>query len=62
MAMSADQNAGRSHNIKISNKFFERVEQLKYPVTTLKIRFPFMKKLRSYMGPDVSGNAGCHSV
>jgi hypothetical protein len=49
MVMSRDQNAGRSHNIKISNNFFE---QLKYPVTTLKIKIPFMKKLRA----DMSGN------
>jgi len=28
--MSRDQNAGRSHNIKIDNSFVERVEQLKY--------------------------------
>ena len=30
MVMSRDQNAGRSHNIKIDNKSFERVEEFKY--------------------------------
>jgi hypothetical protein len=28
--MSWDQNAGRSHNIKIDNSFFERMEHLRY--------------------------------
>ena len=27
MAISRDQNAGRSHNTKIKNSFFERVEE-----------------------------------
>jgi hypothetical protein len=30
MVMPRDQNAGRSHNIKIDNNFFERVEEFKY--------------------------------
>jgi hypothetical protein len=62
VVISRDQNAGRSHNIKKSNIFFERVEQLDYPVTTLKIKIPFMKKLRADVGADMSGNAGCHSM
>jgi len=32
---SRDQNAGRSHSIKIDNISFERVEELKYLGTTL---------------------------
>jgi len=36
IVMSRDQNAGRSHNIKIDNSSFERVEQFKYLGTTLK--------------------------
>jgi hypothetical protein len=36
MDMSRDQNAGRSHNIKIENKCFEIVERLKYLGTALK--------------------------
>jgi len=35
MVMSRDQNAGRSHNIKIDNGSFERVEQIKYLGTNL---------------------------
>ena len=35
MVMSRDQNAGRSHNIKIEYSSFERVEEFKYLGTTL---------------------------
>ena len=35
MVMSRDQNGGRSHNIKIDNSSFERVEQFRYLRTTL---------------------------
>ena len=34
--MSRDQNAGRSHDIKIDNSCFERVEQFRYLRTTLR--------------------------
>ena len=34
MIMSRDQSAGRSHNIKIDNSSFERVEDFKYLGTT----------------------------
>jgi hypothetical protein len=30
MVMSRDQNAGRSHNMKVDNRYLESVEQLKY--------------------------------
>jgi hypothetical protein len=33
--MSGDQNAGRSYNLMTDNSSFERVEGLKYLVTTL---------------------------
>jgi len=33
--MSRDQNAGRSHNIKIDDNSFERVEQFRYLGKTL---------------------------
>ena len=33
--MSGDQNAGRSHNMRIDNRSFERVEEFKYLGTTL---------------------------
>ena len=36
MVMSEDQNAGRSHDIKIDNSCFERVEQFRYMGTALK--------------------------
>jgi hypothetical protein len=35
MVMSQDQYAGKNHNMKIGNKFFERVEKFKYFGTTL---------------------------
>ena len=35
MVMSRDQNAGRSHNIKIDNSSFERVEHFRYLGTNL---------------------------
>jgi len=35
MVMPRDQNTGRSHNMKIDNRSFERVEQFKYLGTTL---------------------------
>jgi len=38
MAMSLDQNAGRSHNIHIGNSSFERVEGIGYLGTTLTIQ------------------------
>ena len=44
MVLLQDQNAGWNHNIKIDNKSFGRVEQLKYLVTTLKIKIKFRKK------------------
>ena len=34
MIMSRDLNAGRSHNIKIANSSFEKVEEFKYLGTT----------------------------
>ena len=35
MVISRDHNAGRSHNIKIQNSLFERVDEFKYLGTTL---------------------------
>jgi hypothetical protein len=35
MVMARDQNAGRSHNMKIDNSSIERVEEFKYLGTTL---------------------------
>ena len=36
MVMSRDQNVGRSQNMRIDNRSFERVEKFKYLGTTLK--------------------------
>jgi hypothetical protein len=35
MVMSGDRNAGQNDNIKLDNKFFERLEQFKYFGTAL---------------------------
>jgi len=59
MAMSRDQNAGQSHNIKIHNSSFERVEEFKYLGTNLtkqnSIHGEIQRRLKS-------GNACYHSV
>jgi hypothetical protein len=47
MVMSRDQNAGQNGYIQIGNKSFETLEQFKYLGTTLRIKIPFMKKLRA---------------
>ena len=47
MVVSRDQNAGRSHSMKIDNSYFERVEEFKYLGTTLTMKILFRKKLRA---------------
>ena len=47
MVKSGDQNAGLSHNIKIDNSPFERVEEFKYLGTHLMIKILFRMKLRA---------------
>jgi len=47
MIMSRDQNAGRSHSMKIDNSSIERVEEFKYLGTKLKKKIIFRKKLRA---------------
>jgi hypothetical protein len=47
MVMSRDQNAGRSHNIKIDDRSFERVEQFKYFGTTLMYKNPIQVEIKS---------------
>jgi len=47
MAMSRDQNAGRSHNLKGDNSSFERVEEFKYLGTTLTNQNSIQEKLRA---------------
>jgi hypothetical protein len=57
MVMSRDQNAGRSHNIKIDNSAFEIVEEYKYLGTTLTNQNSIQEESRLK-----SGNACYHSV
>ena len=47
MVMSRDHNAGRSHDIKIDNSSFERVEEFKYLGTTLMHQTSIQEKLRA---------------
>jgi len=57
--MSRDQNAGRSHNIKTDNIFFEKVEEFKYLGTTLTYQNSIQEEIKSKLK---SGNACYHSV
>ena len=59
MVMSRDQNAGRSHNIKIENSSFERVEEFKYLRTALKNQNSIQEEIKSRLK---SGNACDHLV
>jgi hypothetical protein len=56
---SGDQNAGRSHTIKIDYKSVERVEQFKYLGTTLTNQNSVQEEIKSRLK---SGNACYHSV
>ena len=59
MVMSRDQNAGRSHSIKIDNSSIERVEEFKYLGTTLTNQNTIQEEIKSRLK---SGNACYHSV
>jgi len=59
MAMSRDQNAGRSHNMKGENRSFERVEEFKYLGKTLTYQNSIQKEIKSTWK---SGNACYHWV
>ena len=54
MVMSADQNAGRSHDIKIDNSSMERAEQFKYLVRALTNKNFIQEETKSRLK---SGNA-----
>ena len=54
MAKSRDQNAGRSHNIKIDNSSIERVEQFRCIGITLKNQNSITEEIKSRLK---SGNA-----
>jgi len=59
MAMSRDQNAGRSYNIKTDNTYFESVSLFKYFGTSLTNQNSMQEKMKSRRK---SGNAYYHSV
>jgi hypothetical protein len=59
MAMSRDQNAGRSHNIKTDNSSSEKVEHFRYLGTILAYQNSIQEEIKSRLQ---SGNACCHSV
>ena len=59
MVMSRDQNARRSHNIKIDNSSFERAEEFKYLGRTLTNQNSVQDEIKSRLK---SGNACHHSV
>jgi hypothetical protein len=56
--MSRNQNAGRSHNIKIDNISFERVDELKYLGTNLTNQTPLQEGIKRRLE---SANACCPS-
>jgi ribosomal protein L15E len=59
IVMSRDQNAGRSHNIKIDNSSFEGVEEFKYFETTLLDQNSFHEEIRSRLKLE---NVSYHSA
>jgi hypothetical protein len=58
MVMSGDQNAGRSHSIKINNSCFESVEEFQYFATNLTNQNFIQEEIKSRLR---SGNACYHS-
>jgi len=54
-----DQNAERSHGVKIGNSSFERVEEFRYLGTTLTNQNYIQEEIKNRLK---SGNAGYHSV
>jgi hypothetical protein len=59
MVMSRVQNAGWSHNVKIDNSSFQKVEQLKNVGTTLTNQNFIQEEIKNR---TKSRNACCHSV
>jgi len=57
--MFPDQNAERSHNVKIKSKSFERVEKFKYFGTKVTNQNSVQEEIK---GRLKSGNACCQSV
>ena len=59
MVMSQDQNAGRSHSMKIDKSSIERVEEFKYFGTTLTNKNSIQEEIKSRLK---LGNACYNSV
>ena len=59
MIMSRDQNAGRSHSMKVGNSSFERVDEFKYLGSTLTNQNSIQEEIKSRLK---SGNACYYSV
>jgi hypothetical protein len=57
--MSRDRNAGRGDSVKIDNSSIERVEEFKYPGTTLTDQNSIQAEIKSRLK---LGNACYHSV
>jgi len=58
MVMYLDQNAGRSHSLKLENSFFERAKELKYLGRNFTNQNSIQEEIKSRLK---SGNACCHS-
>ena len=52
--MSGDQNAGRSHGIKIDNSAFERVEEFKFLGTKLKNQNCIQEEFKSRLKTGIA--------
>ena len=59
MVMSRDQNAGRTHSVRIDNNTFERVEESKYLGTNLKNQNSIPEEIKSRLRSE---NVCCHPV
>jgi len=54
MVMPRDQNAGRSHNMKIDNSPLERVEKFKYLVTNLRDQNSIQEEIKSGLNSGIA--------
>ena len=59
IVMSRDQNAGRSHSVKIDNSSFEKIGEFNYLGTTLTNQNCIQDEIKSRL---TTGNACYHSV
>ena len=59
MFVSGDQNAGQSHNIKLHNTSFERVEQFKYLEITLTNQNSIRKEIKSSFSEEMLAVIRC---